>query len=210
MEDPLVDGLGLEGSDDSGSDVLECSVHLPAGLLESLSSVHGLVLAVQRISCRLGDLIAVVERQTLDPVFVDLISQFDSLVAIRREMLKKGDEVRSRRAQDFRECAEMVLGSSVSLLNLLKRHGLVMIAQVDVTFDPDLHEVARVEKDSQADSRVLSVVQPGFVFEGRVLRKAKVVVSRLDGGLREGGSGICLHSDTSLSSCSCSSLATPC
>jgi len=45
-------------------------------------------------------------------------------------------------------------------------------------FDPNYHQaIERVETDEHADGAVIEVLQPGYVFHGRVLRPATVRVA---------------------------------
>jgi molecular chaperone GrpE len=69
------------------------------------------------------------------------------------------------------------------LYTVFRGHGIEQISPVGESFDPDFHEaVGRVEPDAaagQADiqhNTVVSVMQPGYVVEGMLLRPARVTV----------------------------------
>lgn len=65
------------------------------------------------------------------------------------------------------------------LLDTLARHGVERIAPEGEPFDPAWHEaVATAANDECEENSVLNVVQAGFSLNGRLVRAAKVVVSR--------------------------------
>jgi molecular chaperone GrpE len=61
--------------------------------------------------------------------------------------------------------------------------GLVVINPIDQTFDPTLHEAVATEPAlSQEDDHVVArVYQQGYVFNGQLLRPARVVVKQWNG-----------------------------
>jgi molecular chaperone GrpE len=74
------------------------------------------------------------------------------------------------------------------LLGALGRHGVSRIEARGKPFDPARHEaMAQVEDDAVAPNTVVEELQPGYLLRDRLLRPARVVVSRRgEGG---GGSG---------------------
>ena len=69
------------------------------------------------------------------------------------------------------------------LLKALTGAGLEIVNPVDQTFNPALHEaVATVPAlSSEDDHTVAQVYQPGYVFNGQLLRPARVVVKQWNG-----------------------------
>lgn len=68
-----------------------------------------------------------------------------------------------------------------SMLNLLLREGVERIFAMNRAFDPALHEaIAMVPAppDQDIEMKVVEVMAPGYRFEDRVLRPAKVVVAK--------------------------------
>lgn len=66
-----------------------------------------------------------------------------------------------------------------SLHDVLDRRGVVRIEAVGKAFDPERHEAVSSLPDEKAEpNTVLSEVQPGYMLAERVLRPAKVIVSR--------------------------------
>ena len=60
----------------------------------------------------------------------------------------------------------------------LGNHGLEPVAAVGHAFDPNLHEAISQAVDNKVEENtVLSQMQKGYLFEGRLLRPALVVVS---------------------------------
>jgi molecular chaperone GrpE len=69
------------------------------------------------------------------------------------------------------------------LLKALTTLGLAIVNPENSSFDPELHEAVGTEPAaSQEDDHVVSrVYQPGYVFNGKLLRPARVVVKQWGG-----------------------------
>jgi molecular chaperone GrpE len=69
------------------------------------------------------------------------------------------------------------------LMKSLAGHGLEVVNPVDHPFDPALHEAVATEPalSSEDDHIVARVYQPGYVFNGQLLRPARVVVKQWNG-----------------------------
>src|SRR5882672_7103797 len=64
------------------------------------------------------------------------------------------------------------------LLDSVTKLGVERIDPVGKSFDPHLHQaVDRAETTDHEDGTILQVFQPGYVFDGRVLRPAMVRVA---------------------------------
>jgi molecular chaperone GrpE len=64
------------------------------------------------------------------------------------------------------------------LLNTLERFGVKPIAAMGEAFDPEKHEAIAQEDSEGEPNRVVTEVQRGYSYHERLLRPAKVVVSR--------------------------------
>ncbi|HTA72874.1 MAG TPA: nucleotide exchange factor GrpE [Gemmatimonadaceae bacterium] len=69
------------------------------------------------------------------------------------------------------------------LLKALQNAGLVIINPIDQAFDPALHEAVGTEPalSPEDDHLVARVYQPGYLFNGQLLRPARVVVKQWNG-----------------------------
>ena len=69
------------------------------------------------------------------------------------------------------------------LLKVLSSAGLTIVSPVDESFDPNLHEaVATAPAASPEDDHVVAqVYQVGYLFNGQLLRPARVVVKQWNG-----------------------------
>ena len=104
--------------------------------------------------------------------------------SLAREFLSVGDNL--QRALDSSEDAT-VLDSMKEGLELtfksfesaLKSAGITSIDPVNENFDPEKHEaLSLVQDESREENTVIEVVQKGFMILDRVLRPAKVIVSK--------------------------------
>ncbi|MCY4643410.1 MAG: nucleotide exchange factor GrpE [Bacteriovoracales bacterium] len=63
-------------------------------------------------------------------------------------------------------------------LDKLRRHGLTPVESLGKDFDPAVHEAMAQEESDQEANKVISVFEEGYKLNGRLLRAAKVVVSK--------------------------------
>lgn len=109
-------------------------------------------------------------RYANEKVLGDLLPALDSLdLAIQYG----GDDPASR---------NLLTGVSMTrklLLDSLKPHGFVQIGEQGQPFDPDLHEaIAHEDRDDMEPGLISTVHQKGYKLKDRLLRPAKVAVSR--------------------------------
>lgn len=68
---------------------------------------------------------------------------------------------------------------SQEFLKVLERHGLESVQALGQPFNPELHEAMMQQEDpSQDENTVIMELQKGYLFQGRLLRPAMVVVSK--------------------------------
>ncbi len=82
-------------------------------------------------------------------------------------------------------CKDLVMGVEMTMnifLDTMKKHGLEQIAAVDAPFDPARHEaLGQMERDDLDENPVCQMLQKGYLLKERLLRPAKVMVSRKSG-----------------------------
>jgi len=101
----------------------------------------------------------------------DLLPTVDNLERAVDHARKGGDS-----SSGLLEGVELVLRE---LHALLAKHGVTPIEALGQPFDPSLHEaMAQVPDATRPPNTVVEVFQPGYQLRGRLLRPARVVVSR--------------------------------
>ncbi|WP_045214933.1 nucleotide exchange factor GrpE [Desulfonatronovibrio magnus] len=79
-------------------------------------------------------------------------------------------------------CKELVSGVDMTLSifkQILEKNKLVQVGYVGEPFDPNFHEaLAQEERDDMDHETVCHVMQKGYVLNDRLLRPAKVMVSK--------------------------------
>jgi len=63
-------------------------------------------------------------------------------------------------------------------LNILDRFGVKPVPAVGEVFDPEKHEALSQEESDQETNRVIAAVENGYFYHDRLLRPAKVIVSK--------------------------------
>ncbi len=64
------------------------------------------------------------------------------------------------------------------LLSILERFGVKPVAAMGEAFDPEKHEAVSQAESDQEPNRVISELEKGYLFHERLLRPAKVFVSK--------------------------------
>ena len=84
--------------------------------------------------------------------------------------------VKSDSAENYRQGMELILRT---LHETLRRIGIRRLDPLGETFDPQLHEaVDHSETDEVPDGQIMTVFQPGYRLEERLLRPAMVTVAK--------------------------------
>ena len=106
-----------------------------------------------------------------------MVPVLDSLEAAIKSVTEKVEESDVSPAfTTFNEGVELV---HKQLMDALKTHGLVPIAAVGETFDPNQHEALLVTpSDDVPDGKVIEEFRRGYMLHTRVLRASQVVVSQ--------------------------------
>ncbi len=79
-------------------------------------------------------------------------------------------------------CEDIITGIKMTrklLIDSLKPHGLILIDEVNVPFDPEVHEAIGQEVSDELEKNyIVRFMQNGYMLKGRLLRSAKVIVSQ--------------------------------
>ena len=66
-----------------------------------------------------------------------------------------------------------------SMLDVVRKFGVEVIADTDVPLDPNVHQaIAMVESEEDEAGKVLGVMQKGYTLNGRTIRAAMVTVAK--------------------------------
>ena len=104
--------------------------------------------------------------------------------SLAREFLSVGDNLQralhsSVEGADLSSIKEGLELTFKSFESALASAGITSIDPVDENFDPEKHEaLSLIQDESKEENTVIEVVQKGFMILDRVLRPAKVIVSK--------------------------------
>jgi molecular chaperone GrpE len=91
-------------------------------------------------------------------------------------------ELALQHGREVEGCQDLVQGVEMTyklFLETLAKHGLTQVGQQGEGFDPNIHEaVAEEARQDIKEGHVCQVMQRGYSLKGRLLRPAKVVVSK--------------------------------
>ncbi len=92
--------------------------------------------------------------------------------------------------KDLKENTSLLEGVELTLkqfLSTLERFGVKPVPAMGEVFDPEKHEAISYQESDQEPHRVISEVLKGYLFHERLLRPAKVIVSREKSPLKTEG-----------------------
>ncbi len=78
-------------------------------------------------------------------------------------------------------CQDILIGVQMTrklLLDSLKNHGLVQISDENGEFNPEIHEAVGQEESELPSNSIVKLLQKGYMLKDRLLRPAKVIVSK--------------------------------
>ncbi len=86
--------------------------------------------------------------------------------------------------KDLAECSSLLEGVRMThkqFIGILERFGMKTFSAQGEIFDPERHEALYHEESDQEPNRVIGEVEKGYLFHDRLLRPAKVIVSKEKG-----------------------------
>ena len=95
------------------------------------------------------------------------------------DSLERALEVADKDNADMASMVEGIELTLKSMLDVVKKFGVEVIADTNVPLDPNVHQaIAMVESEDVAAGNVLGVRQKGFTLNGRTIRAAMVTVAK--------------------------------
>ncbi|VEB95734.1 Heat shock protein B25.3 [Cedecea lapagei] len=95
------------------------------------------------------------------------------------DSLDRALEVADKSNPDLAPMIEGIELTQKSMLDVVRKFGVEVIAETNVPFNPDVHQaIAMVESADVAPNNVLMVMQKGYTLNGRTIRAAMVSVAK--------------------------------
>lgn len=113
-----------------------------------------------------------------------------------RDLLPVLDGLERAAAHAQEEDEDQAVSKGLSLLQqelskVLERYGLEKVEAMGLAFNPEFHEAMMQQDDPEAEENtVLQELQKGYIFQGRLLRPAMVVVSKKPAPVEDEGTEI--------------------
>ncbi|WP_407437455.1 nucleotide exchange factor GrpE [Lelliottia sp.] len=98
------------------------------------------------------------------------------------DSLDRALEVADKANPDMTAMVEGLELTLKSMLDVVRKFGVEVVAEIDVALDPNVHQaIAMVESEDVAAGNVLAVMQKGYTLNGRTIRAAMVTVAKAKG-----------------------------
>ncbi|EOT1255362.1 nucleotide exchange factor GrpE [Cronobacter sakazakii] len=95
------------------------------------------------------------------------------------DSLDRALEVANKENQDMAAMVEGIELTLKSMLDVVRKFGVEVVADTNVPLDPNVHQaIAMVESEDVAPNHVLAVMQKGYTLNGRTIRAAMVTVAK--------------------------------
>ncbi|EOC1289648.1 nucleotide exchange factor GrpE [Cronobacter muytjensii] len=95
------------------------------------------------------------------------------------DSLDRALEVANKENQDMAAMVEGIELTLKSMLDVVRKFGVEVIADTNVPLDPNVHQaIAMVESGEVSPNHVLAVMQKGYTLNGRTIRAAMVTVAK--------------------------------
>ncbi len=95
------------------------------------------------------------------------------------DSLERALEVADKDNADMASMVEGIELTLKSMLDVVKKFGVEVVAETNVPLDPNVHQaIAMVESEDVAAGNVLGIMQKGFTLNGRTIRAAMVTVAK--------------------------------
>lgn len=95
------------------------------------------------------------------------------------DSLDRALEVADKANPDMSAMVEGIELTLKSMLDVVRKFGVEVIAETNVPLDPNVHQaIAMVESDDVAPGNVLGIMQKGYTLNGRTIRAAMVTVAK--------------------------------
>ena len=95
------------------------------------------------------------------------------------DSLERGLELSSPDDESIRPMREGIELTLKSMLDVVRKFGVEVIADTNVPLDPNVHQaIAMVESEDVTAGNVLGVMQKGYTLNGRTIRAAMVTVAK--------------------------------
>ncbi|MCT9846050.1 nucleotide exchange factor GrpE [Leclercia sp. 29361] len=95
------------------------------------------------------------------------------------DSLDRALEVADKANPDLAPMVEGIELTLKSMLDVVKKFGVEVVADTNVPMDPNVHQaIAMVESEDVAAGNVLMVMQKGYTLNGRTIRAAMVSVAK--------------------------------
>ncbi|MEN4927518.1 nucleotide exchange factor GrpE [Erwinia billingiae] len=95
------------------------------------------------------------------------------------DSLERALEVADKSNPELNSMVEGIELTLKSLLGAVRKFGVEVIGDINVPFNPELHQaMSMMESENVAPNHVLMVMQRGYTLNGRLLRPAMVAVAK--------------------------------
>lgn len=107
------------------------------------------------------------------------LEKFSSELLPVIDNLERALEVADKSNSELVSMIEGVELTLKSLLDVVRKFGVEQVAEVNVLFNPDVHQaMTMLPSEEHAPNQVMMVMQKGYTLNGRLIRPAMVAVSK--------------------------------
>ncbi|WP_115956043.1 nucleotide exchange factor GrpE [Candidatus Purcelliella pentastirinorum] len=126
---------------------------------------------IENINRRNNQNIEKIHKFALEKFINELLPVVDNL-----ERTLKANKKNNKKLQPIMKGIKLTLKS---LFDVMSKFGVKNISERNVLFNPKIHQAIIMEKSDEIETnKIIKIMQPGYILNGRLLRPAMVIVSK--------------------------------
>ncbi|WP_159715138.1 nucleotide exchange factor GrpE [Blochmannia endosymbiont of Camponotus nipponensis] len=160
-------------TDPKNNQIINLKIKLAQLQEHERNTVLRLTAEIENIRRRNAQEIEKIHKFGLERFIFELLPVIDNL---ERTLLNISDNSNAL----FTTVIEGITLTLKSFLDTVGKFGLQSIHEIYVPFNPEIHQaISMVESEDQQPNQVLTIIQKGYILNGRLIRPAMVTVSQI-------------------------------
>jgi len=179
LKESNVNHINLEDNKsvlDSNSNIDENKIHILSKQIIDLNTdlVNQKLLAKEKLKLYRNR-----SKKEIDNTYKFSLNKFINLLLPTIDNIERALNLFNKEEKIFYPIFDKLENVLQSFIKLLKKFGLEIINESNVPFNPDIHQAMVIKSSTNVkENYVISVMQKGYLLNGRLLRPAMVIVSK--------------------------------
>lgn len=118
-------------------------------------------------------------KQDIEKAYKFALEQFINEILPVIDNLERTIYLLNQKKIEFQSISEGIKLTCKSFLSAIKKYGVNTIEEKNIPFNPEIHQAVKtIESKNTEENKIISIIQKGYILNGRLLRPAMVIVSK--------------------------------